>query len=405
MTATMKIYAQHTKDSTPELVYEETHKHKIECNSGEEYCEKIHFHSDSFTSDDYYFMTLQISKSEVSNTEVGELVLSLSAVSRHYTFFEIMWKIFFIFFSCVMLIIFMLVFKQYPFKEWLFEIKWTFVLLVLLVIHNNPFYAYEYILDSYFFEYLNVMFNSLFYVFLLLFILITFEFYRYGKGTKKLKYWIPRLIFFVLFFIAVMTVFCYNKAVGVDDPHYDPLTDVTSLVLAVVALLFILVLIFAYVYVVVRSCSDGAKIGNTRRKMRLFAFLTCLSLVLFFVLFALSLFFGAMQILSITLTLVAYVNLLAALIIIINLPIRGSEDEQWSDTRMKITRLDDMALYSQLPDDFTIDTNNDNDFNNGNEQFNDDFNHFDNKKTKSSSSSSSSDNKDEEMQGADAIEL
>ena len=161
-------------------------------------------------------------------------------------------------------------------------------------------------------------------------------------------------------------------------------------------------------YVVIRSCSDGAKIGNTRRKMRLLAFLTCVSMVLFFLLFVLSLFFGAMQILSISLTLIAYVNFLSTLIIIINLPIKGSEDENWSDTRMKITRLDDMALYSQLADDFTIEIH---DNQNGNESYDLNTNEQRKSSTSSSSNTSSNDqtddlkNKNEEFNGSDAIEL
>ncbi|EDR23005.1 transmembrane protein, putative [Entamoeba dispar SAW760] len=335
----------------PLIVEEKTREFIVECLSGEDYCNSLPIYEESFTNNSEYLISIQFISSKFNETDVGEFVLELSAISSHYTLFELCWKFVFIFYSCIIVGIYLFIFRTFIFKTWIFEVKWTFILLIILVIQNNPIYSYQYTLDTFIPELINVTVYSLFYVFLLFYVLITFEFYRYGKGTKQIKYWIPRIIFFLFFFAAVELVFVYNKSVGLSDPYYNPLKDITSLVMAVIALIFVIAYIFWLIYILIRSFSDGIKLGKTKRKLRLFGGLTMISMMIFFMMLALSFFFGNQQTLSISLTTTAFVNFFCTLLVVINIPHQGEESAIWSEERSKVIAVDDLLVYKQLPDD------------------------------------------------------
>ncbi|ELP87612.1 hypothetical protein EIN_146060 [Entamoeba invadens IP1] len=321
----------------------------ITCDIGDAYCQPFLIYTDSFTKQDTYAFTVNVKGSSYLEG-AGELYFHLDAVSGSYTFFDLCWRFAFIFYSVIVVLAFLITFRKYKLADWIFEVRWTFALLIVLVIQNNPFYSYEYSLNTSAPEFFNISVIVFFYIFFLLYVLIIFEFYKNGKGTKKLVYWIPRILFFLLFFVSVEVTFVYNKIVGVVDPEFNPLHDIPSIVMASVSILFVVLYVFWLLYVVCRSCSEGKKIGKTKRKLRIFGALMLVSMFLFISLLGLSLFFGYQQTISINLTTVSFVNFMCTLLFIVNYPRMAEESQLWSEDRIKFTSLDDPTAYKQLPD-------------------------------------------------------
>ncbi|KAL7720804.1 Wntless-like transmembrane domain-containing protein [Entamoeba marina] len=327
----------------------------VDCISGEDYCNSFLLYTEPYISYSNYLIVLTITESSLTTTDIGQLYLILSTVPMSYTYFELCWIIVFIIFSCFIFIAFMFLHRRKSYKQWTYEIKWTFILLIGLLFQNNPIYAYDYAFGLFMFSFYNTTVTSAFCILLLLYILITFDYYRKGKGTKKLKYWIPRTIFFMLFFLSVLVLMVYNQSIGLVDPYYEALRDIPNIVLAVIALGFIILYVFWLLFCLVRACSEGKKLGKTKRKLRIFGVLTMVSLALYLMLILLIFFYGYQETAPIYLTSIAYVNFFCAILVLLLLPTTHKESQIWSDNRLKITALDDQAVYKQLPDDITTD--------------------------------------------------
>lgn len=164
-----------------DFVQNEMKEYEIECTSYDDYCSTFDVSRQSYVGNSYYVLEIQINKTEFNNEaqELGELVFEYTANSVYFAIFEMGWKFVFTLVACFVTFSAFLIYMKFPYKTWIFEVKWTMILLISLVIQSSPIFVCQYLFGSIvplFFMATGYAFYSTIF---LMYILVIFEYYRF----------------------------------------------------------------------------------------------------------------------------------------------------------------------------------------------------------------------------------
>ncbi|KAL7713735.1 Transmembrane protein [Entamoeba marina] len=308
------------------------------------------------------YSTVYVASNIVSLTDVTGLdnpYLRIVYTSVDYTSFEMFWRITFLTLICCCTIFFMFMLRSYPFLEWSIEQKATCILLVGLVIFNNPLYCYEFITANEFLPFLNSLLDSLLLSSILLYVLIIFDALRKPLSQRTFfKFYLSR--FLVVIFLEGFVVNLYLCNIDTTDPLMVTMKDPVNATLAIFAAFSLFVYAFWLIFATIRSLSEARKLGEIGQRIRSYAGFT-LAVFLVLVSLLLSNFIeGYKSNSAVYLTLIAYLDLYCLVLMIFYLPTQKKESE-WSNNRrrivldeIKVTEYDDedneLVIEEQLND-------------------------------------------------------
>ena len=308
-----------------ELIEEKTVTKNVVCKGTTNLCEEIPLISQIYLTHKYYILELSIKKSEI---QLGDIHVQNSFVSSNYSIFELFWRMAFILFSswCTMIYVWSL--KGIPMSEWCHEQKWTFVLSLLLILYNNPFYFYELTVDD---DVTFLLYNSaiemLFMCYMLFYALSMFEALRKPISVRRSwRFIIPRGILTGLMFIFGFAHLMYNKT----NPNYSisltGIEDPTNLGLIITLTVIIAVYIFWLAFGIIRTYSESKKLGPVASRLKYYGLFTVVVVIMYVVLYLASGYLGYHTNAAVTLTTIAFVNMYVVMLNILYLPLEKDDD-------------------------------------------------------------------------------
>lgn len=142
--------------------------------------------------------------------------------------------------------------------DWTYEQRWTLLLLVSLVLYNNPLISLEVMVPSWFFTFLDTLFFATFFCLLLMFWLCQFDGIRKHRLERDARhFYIPKIALvggMWVFMIATLTV---TQIYDLSDFTFTSVADLPGyLAIQVIQLLLLLCYIFWLMFVVIRAVAE-----------------------------------------------------------------------------------------------------------------------------------------------------
>ncbi|KAL7720070.1 Transmembrane protein [Entamoeba marina] len=264
------------------------------------------------------YIVTQIPK--FSNLGYEEPYLSVVYTKVKYTTFEMLWRNSFLAVMCCCAMLYLFTLRSYPFLKWSIEQKATCILLLALIIFNNPLYCYEFITANEFLPFVNSLLDSLFLSSILLYVLLIFDALRKPLSQRSIiKFYFPR--FLVVLFLEGFVVNLYLSNIDNDDPLLVAMNSTSNIVLAIFSIFALFVYGFWLMFGIVRSLTEAKKLGDVGHRIRAYK--------------------------AIYLTVYGYLNIYCIILALLYIPIRTKKMD-WSNNRkdivldeLKVTAYDD----------------------------------------------------------------
>ncbi|ELP91947.1 transmembrane protein, putative [Entamoeba invadens IP1] len=311
-------------------------------------CDEITFFTYHILSFRYYNVTLTLVEpvEDAIKAEVGEMTYSLRVVNKKYTLSFVIWRFVFVLVSCVVTGLFTIFSRKYPFDNWPFENKSVFVLLLVLIFLNNPFYTYQFVFGGVFFVFLDMVVTAFFCVYVLMEVLIVFEALRKPISWRtQLGFWIGRIMFFIAFFIVILVTLLYNEGFNFTNPTYAPLKDKKNIVFSCFVGVFVLMYIGWLLFSVIRTFSEAKKVGNAKRVIA-FGVLMFVAIFIFVVLLIVAFFLGFENSATTYLATISYANFFVYLLAFFYLPTPSKK--LWNKAKAILVKTEDITQYKEL---------------------------------------------------------
>ena len=160
----------------------------------------------------------------------------------------------------------------------------------------------------------------------------------------------PRIAFFLTFFLVISLELLYNKSFTFTNIFYKPSSDTLNIAIWVIVVIFCLLYISWLIFSVIRSIKESKKIGNQRRVIT-YTLLTAVSIVIFLVLLVASFFLGYDNSATIYLATIAYINFFVYLMALLYIPMPKIH---LLDNRFVIVERKEFDDYKKLPEDPSV---------------------------------------------------
>ncbi|KAJ6253269.1 transmembrane protein [Anaeramoeba flamelloides] len=215
-----EIYQQ---NSPWKMISNTTHNRTILCNPETSSCESQILVYETINQYSNFYFKINAEFSEL--TDLFQVV-EFNYVNSSMTVFEILFRYFFIILTLFIIVYLTRYTRQYSFHNFLIEQKWISLLVISLLLFNNPFYPIITLSNSSFFRILDALFTSTFFGLLLYFIWIKLDSFRYQKFKRTfLKFYLPRSIPILILMIFFFILYVYGKFHEMDDPQYQQAQD------------------------------------------------------------------------------------------------------------------------------------------------------------------------------------
>ncbi|KAL7717135.1 Wntless-like transmembrane domain-containing protein [Entamoeba marina] len=314
----------------------------FDCDMGENNCDKFHLFTYLSLPYHKYKVNLTMTNNGFSDNQLGELTLFLTTVNSKFSQWELVWRLVLLLLSCFSTLLFMVFSRKYPNNKWPFENRCTFILLLAVVIENNPLFGYGFLFGASIFLFFDIIIAALFYCSVLLYVMIIFEGLRKSASWRTKKtFWVPRLLFFGFLFLAMLLLLLYRQSFTYTDPFYNFTEDTDAIYIYVITIAFFVGYIGWLIFSVIRSVEESRRIGNTRRVIT-FGILSVSSIIIFAVLMSCSFLFGSNSTATLNLSIHSFLNFFVILMAIMHLP----KPQKFHD---------DVRKYQQLPDEISED--------------------------------------------------
>ncbi|KAJ3431082.1 transmembrane protein [Anaeramoeba flamelloides] len=252
-----------------DLIESSSHKREIECESKGNcttdtilYLSYLHFET--------YFLKVEYDNS-LTQSNLEKIFIEVYYTHSMMTIFELFWRYFFI--MTVILWIYYITRKTHniSFHNFSYELKWLYVLLCLLLLFNNPFWALLLLDHTAFVQVLNSFLVATFVILYSAFYLYLIDGYRYSAQKRTtLKFYLPKSIPLVGLWITFITIFLITRFHQHDDPQYETVNDVTSFF--VVSIFFWLLYIVYFLWLIYSSIRAFKEIKDDKKKRFYFFF-------------------------------------------------------------------------------------------------------------------------------------
>eukprot|EP01006_Ploeotia_vitrea_P000789 TRINITY_DN103653_c0_g1_i1.p1 TRINITY_DN103653_c0_g1~~TRINITY_DN103653_c0_g1_i1.p1 ORF type:complete len:550 (-),score=47.93 TRINITY_DN103653_c0_g1_i1:42-1634(-) len=150
--------------------------------------------------------------------------------AESFTEFELYFRYMFVFVSMVVTVAFWITNRMYnPWRGFALEQKWTLILLVSLVLFNNPFFFFTVVVDSWFFPFLNLVFvNSFLIIYLLCLLLFSDNLLKRHKRMSTEWFYLPKLILIGSLWFVGLVSFLVSRRKQRDDIAMNDLENLSE---------------------------------------------------------------------------------------------------------------------------------------------------------------------------------
>lgn len=197
--------------------------YRIYC--GGRQCDPIQVLHLTYIAYKHYRVNITFTRLESVNEKyiIDDIVFSFQSINSSFTTLSIWFRFFFVLISFIVMCSFTHSLYRFPFIDWSLEQKWTSLLLVLLLVTDNPFYPMQFLFESSFPRLMEVFFQCSLQSALLLYWLCFFHGIRQNNRSLS-RFYGPKLlliglIWFIMFYVMSLSV--TNK---LNDPIFDELS-------------------------------------------------------------------------------------------------------------------------------------------------------------------------------------
>ena len=161
------------------------------------------------------------------------------------------------------------------------------------------------------------------------------------------RFYFPRCLLVIILYAFLVNVYIYNSEKS--DPIMVMLHDTVNLVMVIITAIITVIYLFWLVFAIIRSFSEARKLGEIGHRIKSYGLFTIMAIILLFMLILSDYFIGYKSNQGIYLTLIAYVNIYAIILMVFYLP-SNRENTEWNTKRKEIV-LDEMRVTEYDDDD------------------------------------------------------
>jgi hypothetical protein len=148
--------------------------------------------------------------------------------SEAFTLFEVYFRYILVFVSVIITMMFWVQNRFYhTWNQWALEQKWTFILLVSVVMFNNPIFFLNIYAEHWIFPLLNTVFvNTFLTVYMLCILLFTDNLYKSHRRLSNTEFYLPKLVLLGSLWLVGIVSFVLTRAKQKDDIAQNDIEDV-----------------------------------------------------------------------------------------------------------------------------------------------------------------------------------
>jgi len=212
------------------------------------------------------------------DTLFESITFTSTLMNSKFTLFELWFRSVFILITIILLIVFTIKLKPFSFRDWSLEQKWTGVLLVALLLFNNPVFPIEILTRGWFPQFLDIIFTVTFIFVVLLFILVIIDGVKLEERERTFKsFYLTKLLLIGLLWISAISVLTWAEYNEILDPTVTVDNDSTIVTLLEVCVgIALLSYLFWITYSTCRAFSMDNKKAFLKRRIRFFLFFSLL---------------------------------------------------------------------------------------------------------------------------------
>eukprot|EP00300_Choanocystis_sp_HF-7_P033505 c45860_g1_i1.p2 GENE.c45860_g1_i1~~c45860_g1_i1.p2 ORF type:complete len:550 (-),score=126.94 c45860_g1_i1:147-1796(-) len=183
-----------------------------------------------------------------------------NTISYKFTIFELWFRAVFVGLAVCASCGFGYAIRNVKIADWTYEQRWVAVLLIGLILYNNPFVALQVLVAGWFFPFLDIVFFATFFCLLLLFWLCMFDGIRKPHAERDFKwFYVPKLALVGFIWLFFVTLLMWIQTAAVFDTTYASTKDIPGYeFITVLQLLLLLSYIFWLMFVIIRSVAERA---------------------------------------------------------------------------------------------------------------------------------------------------
>ncbi|KAJ3428738.1 transmembrane protein [Anaeramoeba flamelloides] len=171
------------------------------------------------------------------------------------SYFEIFFRYFFVLVTLIWIFLITRSTKGISFRSFTAEQQWIYILLILLLLFDNPLHPLTLLSHDAFVQVLDALFTVTFIIALNGFWLCMLDRFRYdNKNLSFVKFYLPKLVPLFVMWITYISIYMYTRTHEFDDPQFETVNDVPGFRAAFVIFWIMYTLIILWIiYVSVRA--------------------------------------------------------------------------------------------------------------------------------------------------------
>ncbi|KAL7052212.1 hypothetical protein ACKWTF_004817 [Chironomus riparius] len=150
---------------------------------------------------------------------ITKLTFYIKTFNPAFTSLEISFRLIFLFFAFIVTIWYYTLLRKHPSTNWSIEQKFTYYLLPLLILYDNPLFPLMFLVDSWFVGMLDALFQSTFLCTLLLFWISIYHALRQNE-RKFLTFYFPKLLILFPIWLCAVVLAIWEKLDELRDPTW-----------------------------------------------------------------------------------------------------------------------------------------------------------------------------------------
>ncbi|KAJ6227973.1 transmembrane protein [Anaeramoeba flamelloides] len=261
-----------------------THTRNVECKA-QSNCTRHTIIYEPYLNYKNYYAKLRITNLSDKNC-FGKSFSNFYFVHKRMTLYELFFRYIFVMLNIIAMFLLVRSVVGIPYRVFTIEQKWISVLIVLLLLWNNPIWSTIILSHSGFVRFLDALFTSSFFVGIWGFWLCIIDGLRYKKEERTFKkFYLPKIIVLSIIYLTFLILYIWVQVHEIDDPEYEVANDIPGFKVTRVFLwLFYVVYLLWIVYACVRAFHD-VKNTNTNNAKRFYFFFTITLTVFIFSIF------------------------------------------------------------------------------------------------------------------------
>eukprot|EP01028_Stygiella_incarcerata_P010869 TRINITY_DN5893_c0_g1_i1.p1 TRINITY_DN5893_c0_g1~~TRINITY_DN5893_c0_g1_i1.p1 ORF type:complete len:583 (+),score=138.00 TRINITY_DN5893_c0_g1_i1:207-1751(+) len=194
------------------------HDRHMDCEEGNSACSDVILEHETYIGNKYFLASFYVKDLMSIDSDLGSAEVKVRYINKEFTSFELAFRLSFIILTGMFLVYYAS--KLHKYKAFVTtEQKWILALVIGCILMNNPFFALSFLVDGWFFPFLDTLFITLFLTMILLFWLIMSHMILVPKpdDRKWYKFYLPKFVLLGLLWVLFITVILWTRLHSMDD--------------------------------------------------------------------------------------------------------------------------------------------------------------------------------------------